>query len=411
MFRRRGSRPKDEAGAGLDDLAVDPTGAADAANGAGDDDLEGEETVTDDAARTDDQAGTDDEAVADEPEDMGADLESQAADYLADNDVWLYGPHAKEVLEILDRLEDLDTREAEAIAEAWRSASKPDRDAARKAVRKLTEDDLEMARHIQMAREEIGAWLAVAAEYPEYVKTVANWARICSQVSEAALDAATGIILEDDLEETEYQALFLPWTDAIEKIRIEEELEEIEGVDEADGEVEGEDGDDEEAGEEAEGEFGPNTDSVADFLNRLWLLSPEQVTRLVSGWQEAPQEELAQAHEALLDLVEEDPEWRDQVRRAQEKIAPWLNGGRLQETAGFMGQTGQGATRQMAGPALADAVAALVVGDLLAREDAEALYAPWFNLVGAPPLPEPAEDGDQADDSAEAGAAAGGPAD
>jgi hypothetical protein len=57
-----------------------------------------------------------------------------------------------------------------------------------------------------------------------------------------------------------------------------------------------------------------------------------------------------------------------------------------------MGQTGQGGTRQMAGPALADAVAALVVGDLLAPEDAESLYAPWFNLVGAPPLPEPDDD-------------------
>jgi hypothetical protein len=67
-----------------------------------------------------------------------------------------------------------------------------------------------------------------------------------------------------------------------------------------------------------------------------------------------------------------------------------------------MGQTGQGATRRMAGPALADAVAALVVGDLLAPEEAEALYAPWFNLVGAPPLPEPDNDaGEGAGGSAE----------
>ena len=97
---------------------------------------------------------------------MDADLESQAADYLADNDVWLYGPHAKEVLEVLERLEEVDPDDAEAIAEAWRSASRPDRDAARKAVRKLIEADEEIARHVQMAREEIGAWLAVAAEYP-----------------------------------------------------------------------------------------------------------------------------------------------------------------------------------------------------------------------------------------------------
>jgi hypothetical protein len=375
MFRRRDRGSRDEAREALGkDLEVED--APDAA-----DETEGEA-----------------EDAADQPEDMDADLESQAADYLADNDVWLYGPHAKEALEVLERLEEVDPGDASSIAEAWGSASRSDRDAARKAVRKLVEADEEIARHVQMVREEIGAWLAVAAEYPEYVKAVPNWARICSQVSDAALDAATGIILEDELEEPEYEALFLPWTDAVEKIRIQEELEEIEGDAEAEGgkEVQGDEGDEGDGGE-TEGEFGPNSDSVADFLNRLWLLSPDQVTRLVSGWREAPQEQLEQAHEALHELVEEDPEWRDQVRRAQEKISPWLNGGRLQETASFMGQTGQSATRQMAGPALADAVAALVVGDLLEPEDADALYAPWFNLVGAPPLPETAsEEGEPA---------------
>ena len=356
----------------------------------------GERPAVEDEPETEPEA----EDAEDQPEDMDADLESQAADYLADNDVWLYGLHAKEVLEVLDRLEEVGPDDAEAISQSWRSAPKSDRDTARKAVRKLAESDEEIARHVQMAREEIGAWLAVAAEYPEFVKAVADWARICSQVSDAALDAATAIILEDDLEEPDYQALFLPWTEAIEKTRIQEELEEIEGVEEIEDEEEVEG--DEEGDEETEGEFGPNTDSVADFLNRLWLLSPEQVSRLVSGWQEAPQEELERAHEALHDLVEEEPELRDQVRGAQEKIAPWLNGGRLQETASFMGQTGQGATRRMAGPALADAVAALVVGDLLAPEEAEALYAPWFNLVGAPPLPEPDDDaGEGAGGSAE----------
>jgi hypothetical protein len=343
----------------------------------------------------DDEAGAeaDEGAVGlPEPEEMDADLDSQAADYLADNDVWLYGPNATAVLELLDRLEEVGPDDAGVIADAWKGGSKSDRDAARKAARKLTEQDEEIARNVRMAREEIGAWLAVAAEYPEFAKAVPDWARICSQVGDAALDAATAIILEDELDEPHYEALFLPWTDAIEKIRIEAELDEIEGV-------EDEETDADETDEEAEGEFGPNTDAVADFLNRLWLLSAEQVTRLVSSWQDVPREDLEVAHEALHDLVEEDPESRGQVRRAQEKITPWLNGGRLQETASFMGQTGQGGTRKMAGPALADAVAALVVGDLLAPEDAEMLYAPWFNLVGAPPLPV-AADGDGGDKGA-----------
>ena len=61
---------------------------------------------------------------------------------------------------------------------------------------------------------------------------------------------------------------------------------------------------------------------------------------------------------------------------------------RSAETAGILGQTGQGDMRKMAGPALADAIAALVLGDLLEPADAETLYAPWYNIMGAPELPE-----------------------
>jgi hypothetical protein len=338
-------------------------------------------------------AGADGGGTADLPEDMDADLESQAADYMADNDEWLYGPGAPAILELLDRLEEVGPDDAGMIADDWKSAPKSDRDAARKSVRKLTEADEDLTRNVQMAREAIGAWLAVAAEYPEYVKAVPDWARVCTQVSEAAFDAATAIILEQTLEEIDYQALFLPWTEAVERYRLQLEVDEIEGVEVVEGDEEEDEGSDE---VEAEGEFGPNTDVVTDFLNRLWLLTPDEVTRLVSGWQEAPPELLEHAHESLHDLVDEDEGWRDQVRAAQEKVSPWLNGGRLVETASFMGSTGVSTTRRMAGPALADAVAALVVGDLLDPEDAEALYAPWFNLVGAPPLPVSDADGEGA---------------
>jgi hypothetical protein len=315
---------------------------------------------------------------------MDADLESQAADYMAGNDLWLYGPNARDVLDVLDRLEDVGPEDGGAIAAAWVALPKSDREAARKGARKIVEQELELGRQVRMAREEVGAWLAVAAEYPEFVKAVPDWARICSQVGESALDAVTAIILEDELEEPHYQDLISPWTDAIAELQVEADLEEIEGV------VEDEEAEPDE--EEAEGEFGPNSDGVVDFLNRLWLLSPEQITRLVSGWENAPAEDLEAAHESLHAITDEDEVARDQVQRAQERITPWLNGGRLTETAGFMGQTGQSTSRRMAGPTLADACAALVVGDLLPVEDAEALYAPWFNLIGAPALPAPAPD-------------------
>ena len=128
MFRRSDRRSK------ADDESIDETPTADG-------EPESVDAVEDGADVTEDQ-----------PEDMDADLESQAADYLADNDAWLYGPYAKDVLEVIDRLEEVGPDDAEAIAEAWRSAPKADREAARKAVRKLTERDLEMGRHVQMAR-------------------------------------------------------------------------------------------------------------------------------------------------------------------------------------------------------------------------------------------------------------------
>jgi hypothetical protein len=325
-----------------------------------------------------------DEELGDQPEDMTADLDSQAADYLAGNDVWMYGPNAEAVLEILDRLEDIVPAEAAPIAEAWLEIPKSDREQARKAARKIVENEEDLVRFLQLSREAVGSWLAVTGPYPEYVNADPAWSRNCAQTAEAAMDAATAVILEGRLEESHYVALLDPWSETIAQIEAAAEAARIEG---ADAEPE-EDDDEVETDDEAEeGEFGPNTDLVTDFLNRLWLLAPEQVGRLVSGWQNSDRETLKTGHEALQELVDTDLEWRDQVRAAQEKLAPWLNAGRVQETAGFLGQAGQGESRKMAGPALADAVAALVLGDLLDRADAEALYGAWFNLIGAPALP------------------------
>jgi hypothetical protein len=322
----------------------------------------------------------DDEEPGDLPEDLTADLESQAADYLADNDVWMYGPNAEAVLEILDRLEEIVPKEARPLAEAWLAIPKSDRERARKATRKLTENNEELLRYVQMAREAVGSWMAVTGPFPEFVTADPEWPRLCSQAGEAALDAATALILEDKLEEIHFESLLEPWSETMARLDAEYDAEELEG-----GPDEGERHESDE--EEVEGKFGPNSDAIADFLNRLWLLTPEQVGRLVSGWQNLDRKDLKTAHESLIALVGEDPEYRDQVKKAQEELAPWLNAGRIQETSGFLGATGQNESRKMAGPTLADAAAALVLGDMLERSDAEILYGPWLNLIGAPPLP------------------------
>lgn len=304
------------------------------------------------------------------PEDMTADLESQAADFLADNDAWMYGPNAATVLEMLDRLEEMGPEQARPLAEAWQAAPKDSREIARKVARKLAENDEEIARYLGLAREQVGSWVAVKADYPPYRETEPDWAHLCAQSGEATLDALTSVILEAELSRSDRATLFEPWLQAI------AQLPAAGGGDEAEDGAEVDD----------EGKYGPNSAAVADFLNRLWLLAPEQVARLVSGWERTPREALGLAHESLLAVVDEDPDWRDQVRLAQDQLVPWLNGGRLEDASGFMGDSGQAAFRKMAGPALADAIAALVVGDLLLAEDAITLYGPWFNLVGAPEL-------------------------
>jgi hypothetical protein len=368
MFRRRDRRDRAEA---PDDVRAT-------------EDLSEETELDDEPAANDELL---DEDLEDQPEDMTADLESQAADYLADNDTWMYGPNAAAVLDILDRLEELGPAEARPLAEAWLAIPKSDRDHARKAARKLAEEDLELGRHLQLAREAVGTWMAVTGPFPEFVNADPEWGRLCNQSGEAALDAATAVILEGKLDELQYESLLEPWSEAMADLDAAAEAAALESpADEDLGEEEADDEDAEEV-EEAEGKFGPNADAIADFLNRLWLLTPEQVGRLVGGWQNVDRDDLKAAHESLQAAADEDQDWRDQVRHAQEQLAPWLNSGRIQETAGFLGAAGQGESKKMAGPALADAVAALVLGDVLKRRHAETLYGPWFNLIGAPPLP------------------------
>jgi len=366
MFKRRGQNSKDEGLSGEEVAAED---------------LEGAELEVDaeEAAELDDVA-----------EDLTADLDSQAADYFADNDEWMYGPNAPAVIEILDWLEEIVPTEARQLADTWLAIPKSDRERARRAARKLAEDDLELNRYLQLAREAVSTWMSVAAAYPDFVNAEPDWARLCGQAGEAALDAATAVILEGKLEEKHYEALLEPWSETTAELGAAADAAALEGEDDEPDEDEG--------AEEADGDFGPNSNSVIDFMNRLWLLTPEQVGRIVSAWQDAPRDGLKVAHEAIQEIAEENQECREQVRAAQDKLSPWLNSGRVAETTGILGQTGAGESRKRAGPALADAVAALVLGDLLDPADAETLYAPWYNLVGAPELPEalPVEDADAA---------------
>jgi len=151
----------------------------------------------------------------------------------------------------------------------------------------------------------------------------------------------------------------------------------------------------EEGGAE-EGQFGPNDALVMVLLDKLAGLSGAEISELVAAWRRQPKEELKVAHRNLQDLTEEDPQWREQLRLAQEEVFAWMAGhageGRLDYSIAASSSTPE--VRRSAGPVAADAVAALVMADILEPGDAVTLYAPWAEVVGTPELPEYEDEGE-----------------
>jgi hypothetical protein len=151
---------------------------------------------------------------------------------------------------------------------------------------------------------------------------------------------------------------------------------------------------------EPEGEFGPNTELVLQFLTRLAALTAAETSELVAAWRRQPKEELRIAHRDLQSLADEDPKWREQLRLAQEEVFAWMAGRSEKRDYSFGAPQSLARIREPAGPAVADAVAALAMADMLEDGDAEILYAPWADVVKEPALPE-YEDDDQGDEGDE----------
>ena len=84
-------------------------------------------------------------------------------------------------------------------------------------------------------------------------------------------------------------------------------------------------------------------------------------------------------------------------RLAQEEVFAWMEGRSEKRDYSFGAPQSLARVREPAGPAVADAVAALTMADMLEDGDAEILYAPWADVVKEPALPE--YEDDQDDDS------------
>jgi hypothetical protein len=336
------------------------------------DDLDGESAGDEDSADK-----TDDRTPAQRRADLEAELQRQAEEFglTGDNPIGLYGPNGEEVAALLDSLPDIDDETAEAIADAYEAIPEAERRVAQSVVRRRHRGG-KMEYEISLAERAVTDWIS------SLKLTDRDDVALYAIVADAATDAVDALVLEDELADADFATLYGAWSEVMD--------EEDDGTEAAD-ETEATEGAAEQVEEAAEavdeGPFGPNSELVIKFLNRLGKLDGSMTAALVAAWREQPKEELKVAHRAMQSLADEDATWREQLRLAQEEIFAWMEN---QTTKYFeYGQNTKDDTRarELAGPAVADAIAALVMADILEPEEAETLYAPWAEVVSEPELP------------------------
>jgi hypothetical protein len=369
-----------------------------------DDDFELEEEL---------DADFDDEAVDEElddrtPEQRQADLEAelqrQAEEFglTSDDPKALYGPNGEDVAAVLDTLDELDTESAERLAEAWELVDPAEREVVERILGRRHRGG-EHEYELSAAEEAVAAWLAARAPADD------DEEELWQEVAQAAMDAITAIILDEDLSDADYDTLYGPWDSAMETeddstpgatshtaVPVAGESA-PNGGDDAAGAREAEV--DPETRAKDEEEYGPNAETVIAFLARLDELTTTEAERLALAWEASDKDALQFAHASLEEALADDRNSRRQVKRAQDRIVEWVQGqiGISRASRTVAGQTvaskAAGRLRQRVAPTLADAVAALAIADLLPPEDAGTLYAPWAEIVGEPPLPEFEDEG------------------
>jgi hypothetical protein len=380
---------------GTDAASAEPEDVEDELeDGPGDGGAEGDEPDT----RTD----------AERKADLQAELEREAEEFglTGQNPTDMYGPNGEDVASLLDSLADIDDPTAEAIADAYEAVPEAERKVAQLVVRRRHRGG-GLEAELWAAEHAVSDWLAA-------MQLDGDEFDLYSVVADAATDAVDALVLEDELADVDFATLYGPWSEIMDTNEDDEaEEDEAEEAVPAKGSGSGKaapakgsgsgkaapakgSGKAEPAHEpaEPEGEFGPNTELVLQFLTRLAALTAAETSELVAAWRKQPKEELRVAHRDLQALADEDPKWREQLRLAQEEVFAWMAGRSEKRDYSFGAPQSLARVREPAGPAVADAVAALAMADMLEDGDAEVLYAPWADVVKEPALPEYEDDED-----------------
>ena len=290
----------------------------------------------------------------------GSEAEIANADPFGDPKT-LYGPKGEAVAGLLEALDEIDLDEAGAVAASWASVQPADRQIAQMMARRLR-NDRRLDAPLRAAEARIQAWLE-GREPADDRETSLN-----EEVAGAARDAVAALILDNELNDADFATLYGPWSDVMD----EDEEQGAPLAEEAEEATEAEADSADQT--DAERDFGPNGDLIAELLARLKDLLPDQARSLATEWGSADRDALAQAHAALEGALDADPDSRDELKRAQARVTEWAGDEGVQ-------------LREEAAPAVVDAVAALALVDALSEADAATLYAPWAVAVGTPELP------------------------
>jgi hypothetical protein len=142
--------------------------------------------------------------------------------------------------------------------------------------------------------------------------------------------------------------------------------------------------------------FGPNSDRVLALLRRVSVMAPLDAERLAGYWGAVPAGERTAAHAAAQQAAEASDR-RAAARAAQGEAMRWLNDESYAADI-VVGETASGRRRDWAQvrreafPAVLDAVAAVVLADVLDARSLEVLFGPWSAADGPP---EGASSGDE----------------
>jgi hypothetical protein len=120
---------------------------------------------------------------------------------------------------------------------------------------------------------------------------------------------------------------------------------------------------------------------VRAFLTRLGELTQDELRDLNAAFRRQWQEDLDEAHDAVYELVDRDPTWRDHVKAAQSWVESSLRP--MSEMVARRLSDRLPVDKARALPPAVDAVTALTLRGVLDAHSAEVLYRPWAEVGDA----------------------------